>query len=226
MQTQPSHPNNQVQTEPLTFEEYVEIEQHNNQKYEYRNGFIEAMAGGTFSHGTICGSVFGEIYSDLRGKDGTCRVINSEVKLAIETKNSYFYPDCMVVCGDVEKHETKEAITNPKVIIEVLSKSTAAYDRGDKFFYYKKIKSLQQYILIEQDKPQIDIYSRNQVTDENEENILWKIERIKGLESNLNLTSIDLVISLKSIYKDVVFPILEDEEQEQKKDKEKEDKEK
>jgi Uma2 family endonuclease len=224
MQNQPSNFDPQKQTQPLTFEEYVEIEQYNNQKYEYHNGFIEAMAVGTFSHGTICGNVFGEIYSDLRGKNGTCKAINSEIKLAIETKNNYLYPDCMVVCGEVEKHETKDAITNPKVIIEVLSKSTEGYDRGDKFFWYKKIKSLQQYILIEQDKPQIDIYSRNQVTDENEENTLWKIERIKGLESNLNLTSIDLVISLKSIYKDVFFPILEDEEQEQEQKKEKEDK--
>ena len=220
MQTQPSNFDSQKQTQPLTFEEYVEIEEHNNQKYEYHDGYIVAMAGGTFYHSVICTNVQGKIWAILDDKDGTCQVVNSDAKLSIQIKNKYVYPDCMVICGYVEKNEEqKEAVTNPTVIIEVLSKSTAGSDRGDKFFAYKKIPSLQQYILIEQDKPQIDIYTRNKVVGESEENMLWKIDRIEGLDSFLELTSIDIKVSLKSIYKNVEFPPLKEDEE--KKDNEK-----
>lgn len=222
MQTQPSDFDSTKQTQPLTFEEYVEIEEHNNQKYEYHDGYIVAMAGGTVYHGVICGNVHGKIWAILDDKDGRCQVMNSEIKLSIQEKNKYVYPDCMVICGDVEKNEEqKEAVTNPTVIIEVLSKSTAGSDRGDKFFAYKKIPSLQQYILIEQDKPQIDIYTRNKVVGENEENMLWKIDRIEGLDNFLELTSIDIKISLKSIYKNVEFPPLKEEEEKDDKEKNK-----
>ena len=102
-----------------------------------------------------------------------------------------------------------------------MSKSTAAYDRGDKFFTYKKIKSLQKYVLIEQDKPQIDNYTRNKIVGENEENMLWKIERIEGLESFLELTSIDIKVSLKSIYKNVEFPPIKEDEEKDDKEKDK-----
>lgn len=211
-----------MQTQPLTFEEYVEIEEHNNQKYEYHDGYIEAMAGGTVEHAVISTNVQSKIWAILDDKNGNCQVINSDAKLHIQKKNKYVYPDCMVICGDVERNEEqKEAVTNPTVIIEVLSKSTAAYDRGDKFFTYKKIKSLQQYVLIEQDKPQIDIYTRNKIVGENEENMLWKIERIEGLESFLELTSIDIKVSLKSIYKNVEFPPIKEDEEKDDKEKDK-----
>ncbi len=222
MQTQPSDFDSQKQTQPLTFEEYVEIEEHNNQKYEYHDGYIIAMAGGTIDHGVICGNIHGKIWSILDDKNGNCQVMNSEIKLSTQSKNKYVYPNCMVICGDVERNEeNKETVTNPTVIIEVLSKSTAGSDRGDKFFTYKKIKSLQQYVLIEQDKPQIDVYTRNKIVGESEENMLWKIERIEGIENFLELNSIDIKVALQSIYKNVEFPLAKKEEETDNKEKDK-----
>ncbi len=120
------------------------------------------------------------------------------MKLNVESKNSFLYPDAMVVCGGVEKSKTEpNSITNPRVIVEVLSKTTATYDRGDKFFLYRQINSLQEYVLIEQDKPQIEVYKR--------EADLWKITRISGLDQQLYLESLDLKLELEVIYEDVEF---------------------
>ena len=99
------------------------------------------MAGRTLNHGLICGNIFGEIRTALRNKKRNCTPINSEVKLYIQSKNSFLYPDTMVICGDIEiSDDEPNVVTNPTVIIEVLSKSTASYDRGDKFFFIVKSK--------------------------------------------------------------------------------------
>jgi len=182
----------------ISIEEYIAIEKANDTKYEYHNGSIYAMAGGTLNHALICGNIFGELRNALGGKNKKCITINSEVKLRIEVKNSYVYPDTMVVCGDIEKAERKsDAIKNPTVIVEVLSKSTAAYDRGDKFYLYRQIESLQEYILIEQEKAEIEVYTKK--------GDLWQITRFTGMETNLILSSLNVEIKLSEIYEDVVF---------------------
>lgn len=177
----------------LSIQEYTAIEQKNDTKYEYHDGSIFAMAGGTLNHGLICGNIFGEIRTALRNKKSNCTPINSEVKLHIQSKNRFLYPDTMVVCGEIETSEDEpNAITNPTIIIEVLSKSTASYDRGDKFFFYRQITSLQAYILIEQDKPQIEIYKR--------QDKLWGINRISDLDESLVIESLGIEIKMKEIY--------------------------
>jgi len=182
----------------LSLKEYLEIEISSQTKYEYHDGAIYAMSGGTLNHGWICGNVFGEIRNDLREKGSGCRVMNSEIKLHISSKNSYVYPDAMVICGEVEKSESEvNAVTNPTVIVEVLSKTTESYDRGDKFFLYQTISSLKEYILIKQDKPQVEIYRR--MGD------LWQISQIIGMETNLVIPSLELTISLEEIYRDAEF---------------------
>jgi len=182
----------------LSIEEYVALEKEAEIKYEYHDGTVYAMAGGTIEHGLICGNIFGEIRANLRTKKSNCRPINSEVKLHIQSINRFLYPDAMVICGDIEKSEDEiNAVTNPILIVEVLSKTSASYDRGDKFYFYRQIKSLQEYILIEQDKAQIEIYKR--------ESDLWKITRISGLESKLYLTALDISIDIEEIYRDVKF---------------------
>lgn len=106
----------------------------------------------------------------------------------------------MVVCGEVSKSKKdSNAVTNPKIVVEVLSKSTATYDRGDKFFMYRQIPSLQEYVLIEQEKPQVEIYKR--------EGDLWQITRITGLDNSLILPSIQLEVPLADIYDEVVFEL-------------------
>ncbi len=185
----------------LTVEEYVKLEQETNQKYEFHDGQVYAMAGGTDNHNTITLNISTEIHNRLKGKE--CRIKNNETKLYLENKNKYVYPDAMIICGEQEKAKNlKDAFTNPVVIIEVLSESTQGYDRGDKFGFYRAIHSLRHYVLIEQKEVKIDVFSRKSSTS------LWNIQTIEGLESNLELEISEtktLTISLKDIYYDVVF---------------------
>lgn len=120
------------------------------------------------------------------------------MKLNIDFANKYVYPDAMVICGEIERAaQRNDAIANPKVIVEVLSKSTEAYDRGDKFFFYQQIPSFQTYILIDQYQPLVDVHHRR--------GDLWKISRVKGIENKLILESLNIEIPLASIYKNVQF---------------------
>lgn len=182
----------------LSIQDYIKIEKTTDTKYEYHNGTITAMAGGSLEHGLICGNVFGEIRTALRAKRSNCITMNSEIKLYIATQNRFLYPDTMVVCGDIEKStDEKSAVTNPKIIIEVLSKSTASYDRGDKFFFYRQIESLEEYILIEQEKAQIEVFKRQAK--------LWSITRITGIDKTLSIGALNISIDLKEIYEGIFY---------------------
>lgn len=181
----------------VSVEEYLAIEQQNNLRYEFHNGELFAMAGGTYAHGRISGNVFGQLFARLAA--GDCEVINSEIKLYISTEHRFLYPDAMVICGGVEHSEIeRNAVTNPVVIIEVLSKGTADYDRGDKFYFYRQLPSLKEYILMEQDIAVIDCYQRH--------GDLWKISRVEGLEETLHIPSLDIAVPFKEIYQNVTFP--------------------
>ncbi|MGH1438378.1 MAG: Uma2 family endonuclease [Lewinella sp.] len=184
--------------ENISLEDYLVIEQEANTRYEYHDGIIYAMAGGSIEHGLISGNTYGELKFGLRENGSDCIVINSDVKLHVESLNKFLYPDVMVVCDEMER-STKEnnAIINPSVIVEVLSNSTEAYDRGDKFFAYQQIASLKEYILIHQYKAQVEIYTRKKD--------LWRITRIEGLEESFLINALGISINLKNVYEDVVF---------------------
>lgn len=182
----------------LTLEEYLKFEEKSDIKYEYHDGQIIGRIDSMINHSRISGNIQGCIYNNLKRQNATCEIFNSNVKLHIQKENRYVYPDGMVICGDIQTSEDySEAITNPILIIEVLSKSTADYDRGDKFFFYQQIESLQEYILIEQEKMQIDIYSRRKN--------LWKISRVTATDKSLYLSCLEMTIDLKNIYRKVVF---------------------
>lgn len=198
--------------EKLTVEEYLRLEEENHQKYEYHDGHVYAMSGGSISHSLIGTNVTSEIYIALKGKP--CKSINNDMKLWVKPNNAYYYPDCMIVCGKFEVADNhEEAIKNPVVIIEVLSKSTEGYDRGDKFKAYRQISSLRHYVLIEQDKPQIEIFSRRedlQNEDNNNETnpSIWKITTLEGLDKILSLELMPhekIEIPLQAIYEDIEF---------------------
>ncbi len=181
----------------LSIAEYLQIEVQTDTKYEFHDGSIYAMAGGTVEHGLICGNVFGELRAELRKNKKKCTVLNSEIKLHIESQNRFLYPDAMVVCGELEKSETeKNSIINPVVIIEVLSKSSASYDRGDKFYYYRQIPSLREYILIDQEKVLVELFKR--------EGKLWHIKRIEGLSHLLEIENLGVQIPLSIVYEGVL----------------------
>lgn len=182
----------------LSIEEYINQEKESGTKYEYHNGQIFALAGGTINHGLLCGNIYSEFRNKLKGNNSNCKPVTSEIKLNIKSENSFVYPDTMVICGDLEKSEhDQNSVTNPILIAEILSKSTADYDRGDKFYLYRQINTLQEYVLIEQNKPLVEVYYKKPGTD------LWSISRTKGLQSKIKFQSLDIEIDMKDLYYDI-----------------------
>jgi Uma2 family endonuclease len=182
----------------LSIKEYIQHEIENGLKYEYHNGKIYALAGGSLNHGLLCGNIYSELRSSLKNKNSNCKPLTSEIKLNIQNKNSFVYPDTMVICGEIETSKNdKNSVTNPILIVEVLSKSTSDYDRGDKFYFYRQIETLQEYILIEQDKYVVEVYYKKPKSD------LWRISRFEGFDEKIKIQSLDISISMKDLYFDV-----------------------
>jgi Uma2 family endonuclease len=130
----------------MTAEEYLEWEAKQEFRYEYVDGKILAMTGGSIPHNDIALNFYTTLRPHLRQK--SCRVNVSDVKVKASKNNRYFYPDLVVTC-EPDDLKSRDFIEHPKVIVEVLSPSTASYDRGDKFKYYRQIPSLQEYVLVD-----------------------------------------------------------------------------
>ena len=177
-----------------TPEEYLALEEKAEGRSEYYDGIIWGMSGGSLNHSTIAANVTTAIHNDLKAKAKKCRVMNSDLKVKIEKYNCFYYPDVMVICGEVEfADERTDIIKNPILIIEVLSPSTADFDRGTKFNRYRSLSSLKEYVLIAQDKPKVESWYR-------EEKNLWRISNSIGLEAKVHLYSIGCEIALTDIY--------------------------
>jgi Uma2 family endonuclease len=180
---------------PISFEDYLAIEHQEDKRYEFHDGYTYAMAGGSYNHSIIGANFIRSIGTKLIAKGSSCFPTSSDLKLHIEHGNRYLYPDAMVLCKDQVKKSSKykEAVTNPVVIVEVLSESTADYDRKDKLFFYQQIPSLKEYVLVEQDKAQVSIFSRG-------EGDFWKFDLISGLEKTVDLSSLGIALDLKELY--------------------------
>jgi len=184
----------------LTVEEYVALERSTNTKYEYHDGEVFALAGGSFNHSILCSRIHSLFDRQLQKDKRNCEALTSEMKLRIEKHEKYFYPDAMVVCGEFKQPESfEDAITNPIVIVEVLSESTEANDRGEKFHQYSSISTFQEYLLISQYKPVVEVFYRKPKTE------TWQINRYEGLETTFYLQSLKIDIELKTLYKRVIF---------------------
>ncbi len=180
-----------------TLAEYLQLEQVENLKYEFHDGLVAAMAGGTPKHGQIQTNTSRVLGNVLIQEHKSCTTYSSDVKIAIEHSRLYFYPDLSVVCGDLQTStQVSNAIVNPILIIEVLSEGTEAFDRGKKFYYYRKIPSLREYVLISQEEAIVDVYSR---TSEN----IWQLRSYSGMKGELSLHSLDVSIKLAEIYRNV-----------------------
>ena len=189
-----------AKTHPVfSIESYLDFERVQVERHEFLDGSVYAMAGESPNHSTICFNLNTIIGLQLRGK--RCRGFSPNMKIATNEKGLYSYPDLAVVCGQPTFYDgTKDVITNPTVIVEVLSPSTEHYDRGEKFLRYtNQIETLQIYILISQDKPLIEIFSR-------QENGGWEKKEIEGLESVLKIDSIECEINLNELYELIEFP--------------------
>lgn len=145
----------------LSYAEYVAAERAGSVRHEFLRGVVTAMAGGTPEHGALAAAVIREIGAALRGKP--CRVYSSDVRVRVTETDLSTYPDASVVCGQLRTApEDPDAISNPAVLIEVLSPSTEAHDRGAKWAHYRRITSLREYVLVAQDEPRIEVYRRNE----------------------------------------------------------------
>ncbi len=180
-----------------TKEEYLELEVLADYKSEYYNGEIFAMSGGSPDHSTICCNLIRRIAEAIDDKN--CRGFESNMKLEIAATNAYVYPDIMVVCGDIQFAENTEyALTNPVLIIEVLSPSTESFDRGKKFEYYRTIDTLKEYVLVSQDKPMVEVYFRK-------EKDRWLYSVARGLDNTIIFQSLEHEIALKDIYHKIML---------------------
>ena len=145
----------------MTEEEYLVYERDSITRHEYYNGRIYAMTGGTESHNLIAANTLATLHSQLRQRP--CRVYQSDMRVRIDETGLNTYPDVLVICGQPQFTDTtRDTVTNPIVIIEVLSPSTERYDRGMKFQHYRTIETLQDYLLLAQDKQYIEHYSRRE----------------------------------------------------------------
>ncbi|HSO84068.1 Uma2 family endonuclease [Thiocapsa sp.] len=144
----------------LDFADWLAAERASDQgRTEYLNGEVFAMAGGSEAHNLIAGNVHGELRTCFKG--GPCYVYTSDMKVRVESANLGAYPDLMALCGERQfLDDRRDIITNPAFIVEVLSDSTEAYDRGDKFAYYRSIPSLQAYLLLSQQRVSAELFLR------------------------------------------------------------------
>jgi Uma2 family endonuclease len=184
-----------------TYEEYLQLEIDSDFKSEFYDGEIYSMSGGTRNHNLIATNVAGEIRNALRGK--SCSVFTSDLKLRIEAANANVYPDGMVICGTEEYYMGRaDIVMNPILVIEVLSDSTGNWDRGGnrdnhRGRQYELLPELQEYVLIEQNEAQVDVFRRNAEG-------FWVLERYAG-EEMVVFKSLDAQVSMKEIYHRVEF---------------------
>lgn len=183
-----------------TVEEYLALEEYALERHEYDNGKIIKMPGGSNIHAEIALNIGSCL--KMRAKQDQPRkfkVYGSDLKVGIEAINAIVYPDVIVVVEKPEFfHEKRQVITNPIVIIEVLSKSTQKYDRTEKFEKYKNIPSLKEYLLVSQNEAAVSAWKKQ------EENI-WEETKTKGKENTTFIHSMDFELKLEEIYDDIYF---------------------
>jgi len=182
-----------------TLEEYAELEKASEERLEYFEGNVWSMAGASPPHEEIVANTITELKNKLRGRG--CKVFGSNLRVKVPVYSPYRYPDVTALCGEpiYENFFGLKVLVNPSLIVEVLSPSTATFDVGDKFTYYKSIESFTEYLLIDQDKPHIVLYTK-QTAD------AWLHREHNDLNDKIYLSSLDCEISAAEIYLDVEFP--------------------
>jgi len=179
----------------ITPEEYLQLEAASDVKHEYIDGEVYDMAGATDTHVTIALNMAVLLRGHLR--DSGCRVFISDMKVKIESKNRFFYPDVLVTC-ETQDRENSTFKQFPRLIIEVLSDSTEAFDRGDKFADYQSLPSLQEYVLINTKKARIECFRR---TAEG----LWLLQFYELEAEKFELTSVEFTGKIADVYEQVEF---------------------
>lgn len=183
----------------FTPEEYLSLERFSNIRHEYLDGVVYPVASQTPTHSGICFNLAGVIGSQII--DSACRGFSPNMKVRAGEKGLYAYPDLAVVCGEPVFHDDqRDALVNPTVVFEVLSPSTEAYDRGEKFLRYSTgIETWRDYVLVSQDRPRVEHFTRKP-------DGTWSRSEVGGMSGILSLPSIDCEIPLADVYSRIAFP--------------------
>ena len=179
-------------TDPLyiTPDDYLAAEEISPIRHEYRDGEVFAMTGGTRNHHTIALNLATALKIQLRGSG--CHVFMEGMKLRIEESNSFYYPDIVVTCDDRDRPNNEQYINHPSLIIEVLSPSTARFDRTEKFADYRTIPSLTEYVLVSTDRQAVEVFQRS-------DRGVWQLA---NPGDHVQLISVNIMIAIAEIYDD------------------------
>ncbi len=182
-----------------SLDEYFALEHAGDARFEYWDGDIFCMSGGSRAHYILSGNIFYRLRQRLEG--GQCRVFTSDTPIWTPTLPPYRYPDAGVACGELQFKHVKgvDALINPVLIVEVLSPSTATRDYEDKFTAYQAIKTFREYLLIAQDEPRVTHYTRQ---PDNK----WLRQDAIALDASLTFAAVGCAITLREIYEEVTFP--------------------
>ena len=189
-----------------TVEEYLRLEQAASDRHEYHDGQILAMAGGSYEHSVIVSNINRALGNALDGKP--CRTLDSNLKVGIPRTGRFVYPDVHVICGPPQfdpRDETRQTVSNPRLVVEVLSPSTEAYDRSGKFNQYREIDSFEEYVLVSQDRASVETFFRQ--TDGT-----WLFTPSAGMAAAVKLRSVGVELPLAAVYGGVVFPELAEDQ--------------
>jgi len=182
----------------ITVQEYLAMERVSEIKHEFYDGDIFDMTGGTPAHSLIASNIIREAGNALKSRP--CVVFNSDLRVKVNPSGLYTYPDVTIVCGQQQfDDDQRDTLVNPTVIVEVLSKSTAIYERGAKSKQFRKIESLQALILVEQDSPVVEVYRRQPEGN-------WLLTEATDLSESIAIQPLGISIPLSEIYRNVTFP--------------------
>lgn len=182
-----------------SLEEYAELEKTSEERLEYFEGNVWSMAGASPTHEQIVVNLSAELRNNLRGRG--CRVFGSNLRVKVPVYKPYRYPDVTALCGEpvYEDFYGLQVLTNPSLIVEILSPSTERFDLSNKFDYYKSIASFTEYLLVAQDRPNVILYTKH---DEKS----WLHRSYNSLDEAVRLTALDCELRLSEIYLDIEFP--------------------
>jgi Uma2 family endonuclease len=182
----------------MSVDEYLAFEEESPEKNEYYKGEIFAMAGTSFRHNQIVGNTLFAIRSRLKD---SCQILPSDLRVSVKAVDLFTYPDLSIVCGKpelLEKKGTTDTLTNPVVLIEVLSRSTENYDRGNKFAFYRLIPSLQEYLLVSSLEQKVELFRKKSA-------FKWEFTEYANDNEIIELESVGISILLKDLYQNVSF---------------------
>lgn len=184
-----------LQKPPFTLDDYLAWDAGQDERHEFVNGEVFLMAGAGEGHNVVAGNFYIRLREHLGNTP--CRTYMSDMKLRVETLNNIFYPDIMVTCDPTDR-ESGMSKSQPKLIVEILSPSTANYDRGEKFVSYRQIPSLREYVMVDIDKRQVELY---RLGDQG----LWVLHPfdLRAAGANLPLTSVELTLTTEQVFVDL-----------------------